>query len=88
MVKRASRRGRVAFTEPVTVPLHNLAPFVRMLQRQNKVGHFADSAKLNNAVFTLDPDLANFVQDFLRMHDLHDPLAQAMIDPCPDKPFC
>ena len=88
MAKRVTRRRKAAFTEPVAVPLHNVAPFVKMLQEQSKVGHFADAAQLHNAVLTLDPKSANFVQDFLRTHDLHDSLAQAMVDPCPDKPFC
>ena len=71
---------------PVTVPMHSVVAFVKMLQDEGHVDQFVKAAKKSKTVMTMHPDSVNFVKDYLHSNQLHasNATARLIVNPCPD----
>jgi hypothetical protein len=90
MAKKATKsRKRTASKggQEITVPVHSVVHFVKMLFDENHVDEFVKAAKKSKAVMTMHADSIEFVRKFLSHKELHHAMVKSVVDPCPGDPF-
>lgn len=78
--KKTSASRKTAGTK---VPMHAVVHFIRMLHDRKHAAKFIAHAKRSKASITVPPKGVNFINSFMKDHNLPNAGAAKSIDPCP-----
>ncbi|MBI3760142.1 MAG: hypothetical protein HY269_10390 [Deltaproteobacteria bacterium] len=90
MAKKASRSKKATSSKgkkSITVPVHSVVHFVKMLHDEGHAEEFVKAAKKSKAVMTMHADSVDFVRKYLSNNQLHHAMIARVVDPCPGDPF-